>query len=291
MFVMEVAGKRNKCQPCYFEEKTIPADKYCIECREYICNDCVSVHGKFKATRHHRVVLQNESNAPMQVWETNDDDQVEINDNCEVHPEEVIKFHCVTHGTLHCGNCLVRGHRSCEIIIINEVASSFETGFEQTDIYKSLEALSNDAERCISMSNENIKISSNYEEKAQTDIDQYFNKVVAYFAKKKAEMKKEVSSLSKTKCCNMVMLKCRAQEMKSQALSLKGKCTRVRTNPQIMYIEAIRAQQQLPNLRSDYTEVLELNQIQPLSFVRCPQTERILSLEEGFGTLSIEQGI
>lgn len=45
------------CDPCKLDGCENSANKYCSECRQYMCDDCVKAHKTFQATRHHKMVL------------------------------------------------------------------------------------------------------------------------------------------------------------------------------------------------------------------------------------------
>ena len=129
---MEVAGRTvqgqtsspHLCDPCSSEGNEILADKYCLDCDEWLCPPCVTVHGRLKATRHHRIVDESEGCIPVKVEQEED----EVTERCVDHPKEFIKYHCKTHGTLNCGHCIVKDHTSCNLSIINEVSREFKMG-------------------------------------------------------------------------------------------------------------------------------------------------------------------
>jgi len=44
------------CDPCLHRQQKIPADKYCQECEEHLCNSCSTSHQTRKATKDHKLV-------------------------------------------------------------------------------------------------------------------------------------------------------------------------------------------------------------------------------------------
>lgn len=47
--------KSIQCEPCQSEGNSLEAEKYCTDCKEYLCGQCCKHHFKFKAFKHHKV--------------------------------------------------------------------------------------------------------------------------------------------------------------------------------------------------------------------------------------------
>jgi hypothetical protein len=49
-------NETDQCQPCKLSRKLVCASKYCDECEELLCEDCVTNHAKRKATASHKPI-------------------------------------------------------------------------------------------------------------------------------------------------------------------------------------------------------------------------------------------
>ena len=97
------------CTPCADEGDNQEAQKYCLECKEYLCATCVKHHQKFSATKKH--TLQDKdvksSNTDSQSTATADDQMFK----CLSHPDRDIEMFCGTHEMVYCSLCIAKDHR------------------------------------------------------------------------------------------------------------------------------------------------------------------------------------
>ncbi|CAG2216614.1 unnamed protein product [Mytilus edulis] len=92
------------CDPCSGDEKSLPAIRFCSDCEERLCKDCVEYHKKFKATKsHHLMDLTS-------IGQTNIPKTKKF---CEVHPDIPLDFYCTQHDIVCCRACIPSDHQSC----------------------------------------------------------------------------------------------------------------------------------------------------------------------------------
>ena len=96
-----------------------PAISFCCNCCEFLCKICTKDHKSWRKTLDHELimlgdskkgklsVLKNIPHAPM---------------NCNVHPDESLKFFCESHRTLTCRDCVMLEHKECQYKRIETVA-------------------------------------------------------------------------------------------------------------------------------------------------------------------------
>ncbi|VDI80044.1 Hypothetical predicted protein [Mytilus galloprovincialis] len=101
------------CGTCSRGSKSTKAIKYCTDCEDGLCSDCVDFHGRIKSCASHHVIDVN-------VIDVN---SFIVNKSCDVHPDMVLELFCSDHDALCCRSCMVSDHRSCDKLLPIEVAA------------------------------------------------------------------------------------------------------------------------------------------------------------------------
>ncbi|CBY31730.1 unnamed protein product [Oikopleura dioica] len=96
-----------KCTCC--DEDRIGV-KYCIECGEWLCEDCVTAHQRVKITRNHTLVDE----APIE------ESGVEY---CKEHPNEPLQLFCETCDKMTCRDCQLQHHKEHRYDFVAEAAA------------------------------------------------------------------------------------------------------------------------------------------------------------------------
>ncbi|XP_052778806.1 transcription intermediary factor 1-alpha-like [Mya arenaria] len=119
------------CQPCAEDGKKILPEAFCPVCKEFLCSTCARVHRNQKITKTH--ALQDKDNMPSSFREESEDEK--FTETCQRHAQEFIKYYCLNHETLLCGDCLAeKAHRSCNIERISQVAKRYKEGAEYNSL-------------------------------------------------------------------------------------------------------------------------------------------------------------
>ncbi len=92
------------CTGC---EENIPGTSYCVECSEYLCDQCVQAHRRVKLTKEHTIVPKNEAQKPDEVLPG--DKAVIL--MCPLHKYEALKLYCDTCDKLTCRDCQLHSHK------------------------------------------------------------------------------------------------------------------------------------------------------------------------------------
>jgi len=136
MMSMDVPGRRphevaEHCDLCAEGDENIPADTYCTVCNEFMCTPCATVHQRSRLGRNHKLV--DKESMPRKRSEKG---QEYVNEYCEDHPQELVKYYCPTHGDLLCGDCIVKNSHTCKMQVIAEVSEGYRnsTEFKQHEV-------------------------------------------------------------------------------------------------------------------------------------------------------------
>ncbi|XP_012287057.1 E3 ubiquitin-protein ligase TRIM33 isoform X2 [Orussus abietinus] len=110
--------EKQKCTSCH-DDAT--ATSWCVECEEFICENCVMAHQRLKITKDHTIKPKDK---------LDDDGKTGKKSGkklpgyvfCTVHPHEQITLFCQTCDTLTCRDCQLHEHRDHKYKFIHEIA-------------------------------------------------------------------------------------------------------------------------------------------------------------------------
>ncbi|XP_078611828.1 tripartite motif-containing protein 2-like [Branchiostoma floridae x Branchiostoma japonicum] len=117
----KVSGKTSESQregiPCTACARGIPAEFYCVECTDYLCNVCNDTHRGLKGTRSHKVITIQD----LQSGRIANEIRARESSKCEDH-NELNKFYCDTCHRVICLHCVVTAHKDHQYVEIEKAA-------------------------------------------------------------------------------------------------------------------------------------------------------------------------
>ncbi|XP_060559303.1 transcription intermediary factor 1-alpha-like [Ruditapes philippinarum] len=141
---MEVPGRTQNsppkesavfCQPCNSDGETIVAIGYCQNCNEYLCAICLKVHRKQAVSRNHIILVgDNMPKVSLPVVTPNACSEI-----CTKHENEIVKYFCMSHDAVGCGDCMIIDHKSCKVDRIQDISLEYFNGTEHQNILKKVE--------------------------------------------------------------------------------------------------------------------------------------------------------
>ncbi|XP_060581497.1 transcription intermediary factor 1-alpha-like [Ruditapes philippinarum] len=152
---MEVTGKRAmnifSCKPCEESDVLTQTNGFCTDCEEYMCSSCFNAHKKYKLNRDHTLIDCND--------ETTRRESSSVFEKCEQHSNEAVKFYCVQHKLVGCGDCMIIGHRSCKVDYILDKAEEIKGTAEFKSLTKEPGICKVEAEQVLSsLKNNKVQI-------------------------------------------------------------------------------------------------------------------------------------
>ncbi|KAJ8721128.1 hypothetical protein PYW08_006593 [Mythimna loreyi] len=107
-------------QQCNSCEDTEPATSYCVDCAEFICDNCVHAHQRLKITKEHTIKSKEEAVAELQAraGARNAHDMF-----CAEHVQERLSLFCETCDRLTCRDCQLQHHRDHKYQFSTEMAA------------------------------------------------------------------------------------------------------------------------------------------------------------------------
>ncbi|XP_061191356.1 uncharacterized protein LOC133199556 [Saccostrea echinata] len=105
------------CEVCKLMEKEAEAKGFCVECKDYLCQDCWNGHRFTKFTLNHEVISL--EGASEEELDKQCREQTE-HSNCSTHPGEGLRYYCKGCEVKVCTDCILLDHQNHPCISIQE---------------------------------------------------------------------------------------------------------------------------------------------------------------------------
>ena len=107
-----------------------PAVVHCLDCQCYLCEECLNLHKRVKATKNHKVVSMEEIKEDVR--------KLEQKRYCTEHEGEELKLYCRTCQMVICRDCTIVTHKQHDYTFIKDVQE--ELGQEMTQLVEEVRA-------------------------------------------------------------------------------------------------------------------------------------------------------
>ncbi|XP_060553965.1 E3 ubiquitin-protein ligase TRIM45-like [Ruditapes philippinarum] len=181
------------CQPCSSDGDTMVAIGYCQNCNEYLCAVCLKVHRKQAVSRNH--IILDGDNMPKVTLPTVTPNA--CSDICTKHENEIIKYFCMSHDAVGCGDCMIIDHKSCKVDRIQDISTEYFNGTEHQNILKKVEQFVKDMDeikRELQASEGNMRQAYT---QAIKDVKAFKKEIIDYLNKAESEMLEMINERKK----------------------------------------------------------------------------------------------
>ncbi|XP_041365751.1 E3 ubiquitin-protein ligase TRIM33-like [Gigantopelta aegis] len=104
-------------------EENLEAESFCADCKEWLCNQCVSAHKRVRITKDHEILVHD--SVPKM-----DNSVADQNLFCKQHRHEKLKFFCEDCQKLMCRDCQLVEHKDHKYQFLNEATVSYKQQLE-----------------------------------------------------------------------------------------------------------------------------------------------------------------
>ncbi|XP_060590130.1 uncharacterized protein LOC132745273 [Ruditapes philippinarum] len=188
---------RRLCDPCLFDDVNEIANSFCVVCVEYLCKRCARDHRRSKATRNHKVMIDEDIPDDLNNFKL-----MKSLVSCTDHPEMDVSYKCKAHEKFICTRCLVVSHRKCEEVIEIANMKTREKASTMDDVYTLLpNTLQSIYETTVSVRNakeENIKQLQNKKSFIQMEKSEYIKCLQEQLQKLNEKCKIEIDDIVTT---------------------------------------------------------------------------------------------
>ena len=94
------------CSPCTKESRNISAKKFCVDCKNYLCENCLKQHNRFPLMKSHHIV----DKADGKRYTCSPHDVIPVQ-TCETHRGKLLDMYCESHEEVCCTACAAIHHR------------------------------------------------------------------------------------------------------------------------------------------------------------------------------------
>ena len=157
--------REHECGPCSGTRRTKEAKHYCIDCPDYLCDNCKDYHGHLAGTRNHNIVSG--SRIPVFVSKGHG-----LNITCTCNKGQLIAFYCNDHQETICGACKTFNHHKCKTSSIKEKSSSY-TSSKLNSVLAEIKSLEVKYERLKQESHSNKKVINQLKDACKKEITKY----------------------------------------------------------------------------------------------------------------------
>ncbi|KAK3103981.1 hypothetical protein FSP39_023405 [Pinctada imbricata] len=189
----ERLNKEKLCNPCERENESESATRWCVECRDMLCEKCAKTHAKLRVTMSHKVVSLSElsENSPI----TNSSC---VASYCEKHQQKILEAYCSDHGVACCISCVTIEHRKCDNVgTIESVAKEVRESKKLVDLEKFFLKSNEKMEKMIDATKQNLEeVSLQYEDHEQ-EIEKTYIRLQKLLENGKEKSLKELTAVRK----------------------------------------------------------------------------------------------
>ncbi|XP_019613636.1 PREDICTED: keratin, type I cytoskeletal 9-like [Branchiostoma belcheri] len=119
--VMETEGCSSSNVACGACESKGEAKSYCVECGDFICEECNSAHRRMKSLKGHQLVGMEDFRSGAVVKAAKLRTQP-----CRLHEDESLKFFCQTCGEAVCRDCIIMEHKGHSYTHLSEASAAIK---------------------------------------------------------------------------------------------------------------------------------------------------------------------
>ncbi|XP_063397659.1 uncharacterized protein LOC134681960 [Mytilus trossulus] len=212
-------ASKGQCDPCSEQGKSSPAVKFCSDCEERFCENCIEDHSKFKVLRSHHLIDLSAAGSKIPTFQK----------YCDVHPDDLLDFFCTQHDVVCCRSCMPLKHQSCQNVFpLEHVSKNVRNSAVLNDTLDAMDSASKTLTGLMDGTNNNIKKIEDDEQAILRELKTVKENLVKQIDKLEEKVTKELSSIKKEKEIKIKQnkteigdLKAEIQEMHDQVNFLK----------------------------------------------------------------------
>ncbi|XP_060559301.1 uncharacterized protein LOC132719542 [Ruditapes philippinarum] len=260
------------CQPCSSDGDTIGAIGYCQNCNEYLCAVCLKVHRKQAVSRNH-IILDGDNMPKVTIPAVTPN---ACSDICTKHVNEIVKYFCMSHDAVGCGDCMIIDHKSCKIDRIQDISTEYFNGTEHQNILKKVKQFVKDMDEIKG----ELQASEGNTRQAYTqaikDVKAFKKEIIDYLNKAESEMLEMINERKKK---NEMMI----QELQQAESRIRRNIKEIQTKLQLqvnqaneLFVEAKQVKAKLNDFEENLNSLKKDTSIDVYEFQRSSHMEQMV---------------
>ena len=283
-FQMEVDGRLADstrvvewCQPCADAGNDVIAVKFCSVCQEWLCSACTDFHRRLKALKHH--TLYDKDALPVAVQDIEQENKTKY---CKTHPNELIKYFCPTHKTLHCGDCAASS--TCKMDKISNVCKDIRTDEEFKEIQSNIGTLMSEASVLEASANEMITSVVEKGVRDVAEVERFEQLIIEKIKSHSRSIKDDINLATSESKCQLEGVIDRCNEMRSVGEQLSNGLDESIENNSEVFISFVQAKPVLLSTFDELAAAKDQSKQKSYSFKESVELENALAKVKSFGS-------
>ncbi|XP_045176589.2 uncharacterized protein LOC123537093 [Mercenaria mercenaria] len=275
---------KKNCDSCEQDGKSIPAVGFCVDCQNYLCDQCFQYHCMPRPMRHHR--LLDEKEMPKKKVARS------LSEVCQKHEGETMKFYCKTHEEVGCNSCMVIEHKPCqEICSLADIAKGVETSDQYRSLCDQISATKRELEDQIRVAHENIEISKSCRETAISSIDEFQEKMLEKLKSLRNEIMKEAEEKERKETIKIEQVVKAANKTKEelQDLSTNMEILEATKQSKQLFVAMKKVDKQHQALVKKLEDMKKENKVESYSFIPNELLSNMFQNIDAVGELCIHE--
>jgi len=288
-FQMEVDGRHADstgvvewCQPCADAGNNVTAVKFCSVCQDWLCSACTDFHRRFKASKHH--TLYDKDALPVSFQDIEQENKSKY---CKTHPNELLRYFCPTHKTLHCGDCAASS--SCKMDKISNVCKYIRNDEGFTELQSNIKSLMREASVLESSANE---MKTSVVEKGARDVaevERFEQLIIEKIRSHSRSLKDDINIATSESQFQLEGVIGRCNEIMSVGEHLSNELVETIENNSEVFVSYVEAKPVLQSTFNDLAAAKEQSKQKHYIFKKSVELEKTLEKVKSFGTYEVEE--
>ncbi|CAC5375382.1 unnamed protein product [Mytilus coruscus] len=192
----------NQCEICFLGGELKTSIKYCLDCRQPLCEGCHQQHGKFRLLNDHKVLSIEEYSKFLPEIRN-------FKKTCTDHEDETFEFLCFDHNCCVCFLCLKDKHKLCKGV---HKVKSLNADEHVELFFSKLNSNKKKAERLVNVYQSNISDLRKVTQSAKSDIQSIINNVQSHLCRFRSTIERQLADETvklkqKIKYCEEIVAK------------------------------------------------------------------------------------
>jgi len=275
-------GVMEWCQPCADAGNNVMGVKFCSVCKEWLCSACTDFHRRLKALKHHS--LYDKDALPVAVQDIEQENKAKY---CTTHQNELIKYFCPTHKTLHCGDCAASS--TCKMDKISNVYKDIRTDKEFKEIQSNIGTLMSEASVLESSANEMITFAVEQGARDVAEVERFEQFIIEKIKSHSRSIKDDINIATSESKYQLEGVIDRCNEIRSVGEQLSNGLDESIENNSEVFISFVQAKPVLQSTFDELAATKDQSKQKTYRFKKSVELESALAKVKSFGSYEAEE--
>ena len=272
------------CGPCSISRKKSKSTRWCLECEEGLCDDCVDHHKRMKMSRGHTTIDANQYEKLPSFIHT-------INPDCTEHKRK-LELYCPSHKVSCCMQCILTDHHKCnDVTPLESMAASVKSSSAFQELDRDIECVVGDFDKLARSRSNNLNRITEEEARIKSEILTLRTHFNEHLDKLEEEISNELHGVKSREHSKIDTVLREVNERRDNLVSLQRDLKGIKLHAtDIQAFNGIRhTESQLESSRSymQYLQTSDTTIDVDISFETSPSVKLIMGKITSFGKINV----